>query len=827
MNNSTAFRLIIAVGLVLSLTAFGQYSIERSSFSPGTPKSGGTYEIKEAAAGQSVTRTTFHEAGADSIYLWQGFVQINNIPVVFSASAIDSYPNPSIWNYVPLSTTNPSRMRFRSYSNLSGGAWRTSTKPIYNTGLGSTDTIWLDEYSEWEYNLDSDASETPGYEDTRWRAKSEDIDFTGTVDYSDWLASKHQDYFQQYRADVDVIYSPSGSHTGIVNLVRWYKFGNDVSATAPGINLNELNDWTGGIPGPQWADAGSDLEFPEHTVDGAEDWFTVNVREWESLDKNIDKIIVYGQPINANLEATMLAWRGYSLIGVPLYPVEDTVTYRLRYNDRYGEDPPFWPPTTRADQDVVLYDDFHQYCEVPDLGWPGKYRSWWQISKFRGDAGSYAIYNGPSANPPVAPFWPGNGYWLVQDHCDEVEIDVIGIKPNKNGWMDIPLTKWDGDPMKSSMFYNMCANPFYKDVVGGDVFNILWHDAHVVRFSGGVEVEDRTLASAVSANWVDGTVQLWDGSGYFPVASVLGGPNYGRSFQNWEGFWFQTKSGVPAGDSLALRMKTTEGPSRRVRPEPEPELIASWSAKIGIFSEEAGQWDAHNVFGFKEYADESQAANRMFIKKLPDFCYPAPVIKMFFVDDSDNRYCEYFEGVRRSNTIYNAVLDCESVKNQKVAVRWEIQSLPEGFTMFIEDPDHGMFVDMTAKSEYTFISTGDIHKIRIHVGAPLEWVAKEAEEARDLPREFFLAGPTPNPFNSASRIDFGIPETEVGPVRIEVYDITGRKIRTLMDSDLEAGFYNVIWRGDDNSGAEVASGNYFVRFVSRHREENRRVSLIK
>jgi flagellar hook assembly protein FlgD len=48
-----------------------------------------------------------------------------------------------------------------------------------------------------------------------------------------------------------------------------------------------------------------------------------------------------------------------------------------------------------------------------------------------------------------------------------------------------------------------------------------------------------------------------------------------------------------------------------------------------------------------------------------------------------------------------------------------------------------------------------------------------------------------------------------------------------MDSDLEAGFYNVVWRGDDNIGAEVASGTYFVRFVSRHREENRRVSLIK
>ena len=826
MNRSKRFALIIALVSMLCLTAFGQYSIERSSFSTGTPKSGGTYEMKESAAGQTVSKPTFFEAPTGSTYVWQGFVQINNIPVIFSATAIDSYPDPVLWNYRNLDAGNPTYIRYKSYSNLSGGEWKESNTPVY--GTTNMDTIWIDEYSEWEYFLNSGLSEEPGYLNTRWRAKTSDAEYSDTVDYTDWLTTKHQDYFQQYRAQIDVVYSPSGSHDGEVDVVRWYQFGENYSSTAEGTGLDEYDDWFTGTPGAQWADAGSDLEFPEHTVRGTEEWYTVNLREWEQLDKAIDKQITYGQPIPANLDANMVVWRGYSLMGVPLYPVEDTTAYSARHRALYGTDPPYWPPATRGDQDLVLFDDFWQTCESFDGGWPGKYNSWWQISKYRGDIGAYAVYRGPEESPQVEPFWPGHGYWLVQDHCDEMEITVLGIKPSPTNWMEIPLTKWNGLAGYSGMFYNMCANPFYKDVVGGDTYEVYWHNAEIIRYNAGVAVETLSVEDAVSATWINATIQTWREASYFTISCLVGESGYGEPLSNWEGFWLQTSDGVGADDSLVLRMKTTIGPEgMRVRPSPIPDVLASWKANIGIFSEEAGQFDRYNSFGFKEFADEAQAENRMFVEKLPDYCYPGPYLKMFFTDERDTRYSEFYTGERSVQTIYNAVLDCESIKDQKVAVRWNIEYLPEGFTMFIEDPDHGIFMDMLTNSEYTFTSTMDKHKVRIIVTAPIAWVSKEGEDRGDLPKEFFLAGPTPNPFNSASRIEFGIPESESGPVKIEIFDITGRKVRTLMDRDLDAGFYDVTWRGVDNSGAEVASGTYFVRFTSPHRDENRRVSLIK
>lgn len=829
MNRLARIVLVIAVVSMLCVTAFGQPRIERSSFSPGVAKSGGAYEIRESAAGQSVSRVTWEESGADSFYLWQGFVQINNIPVVFTASAVDSYGTlPSEWNFLPLSATNPAYVGYRAYGNLSGGAWKTSSNPIFNTGLTSLDTVWIDEFSEWRYELNTGASETPGFDNTRWRAKTSDAEYTGTVDYSDWLDVKDQNYFQQYRAEIDVVYSGSVVHDGVVNLVNWYQFGESFIDSTAGYDLDEVDDWLTGIHGAQWADAGSHLEFPEFTVDGSEPWYTVNLREWEQLDKAIDKQITYGQPIPANMDASTVVWRGYSLMGVPLYPVEDHDLYHAQYITRYSTAPPFWPATTRGDQDLVLYDDFWYICEADDGGWPGKYNSWWQISKYRGDVGAYAVYRGPEAEPQVEPFWPGHGYWLVQDHCDEVQIDVTGVKPNPSDWMEIPLTKWNGLPGYSGMFYNMCANPFYKAT--GDLYDVLWKQAEIVHYNSGSIVETKSIAEAATASWITSTIQTWRANDYYQISGLEGGTNHDEPLRNWEGFWLQTGNGAPIGpgDSLVVRMKTTIGPgSRRVRPTPEPELAEAWRVNIGAYSEEAGQKDGNNYFGFKEFVDEAQAENRMFVEKLPDFCYPAPHLKLFFVDDSDGRFMEYFVGERSVQTIYNAILDCQSVKDQKVAVRWNIESLPEGFAMFIEDPDHGIFMDMLTNNEYTFTSTMEKHKIRIIVTAPVAWVAKEGGDQSDLPREFFLAGPTPNPFNSASRIEFGIPESEAGPVKIEIFDITGRKVRTLMDRDLDAGFYDVTWRGVDNSGSEVASGTYFVRFSSPHRDENRRVSLIK
>jgi formate-dependent nitrite reductase cytochrome c552 subunit len=78
-----------------------------------------------------------------------------------------------------------------------------------------------------------------------------------------------------------------------------------------------------------------------------------------------------------------------------------------------------------------------------------------------------------------------------------------------------------------------------------------------------------------------------------------------------------------------------------------------------------------------------------------------------------------------------------------------------------------------------------------------------------VPTTYALSQNYPNPFNPTTNIEFAIPQHET--VKLEVYDILGRLVSTLANSDMPAGTYKVIWNGKDANGASVASGLYLYR----------------
>ncbi len=69
----------------------------------------------------------------------------------------------------------------------------------------------------------------------------------------------------------------------------------------------------------------------------------------------------------------------------------------------------------------------------------------------------------------------------------------------------------------------------------------------------------------------------------------------------------------------------------------------------------------------------------------------------------------------------------------------------------------------------------------------------------------------PNPFNPATAIGFYL--TERSHVRIEMYDILGREVRTLIDNDLLQGACTLTWNGTRQEGGEASSGVYFCRMI--------------
>lgn len=82
-----------------------------------------------------------------------------------------------------------------------------------------------------------------------------------------------------------------------------------------------------------------------------------------------------------------------------------------------------------------------------------------------------------------------------------------------------------------------------------------------------------------------------------------------------------------------------------------------------------------------------------------------------------------------------------------------------------------------------------------------------------LPGEFRLAQNHPNPFNSETIIKFFIPKPI--QVKIEIVNVLGQKVVSLVDGHRESGNYQVRWDGTDSRGNVVANGIYSTAWLPR------------
>ncbi len=96
----------------------------------------------------------------------------------------------------------------------------------------------------------------------------------------------------------------------------------------------------------------------------------------------------------------------------------------------------------------------------------------------------------------------------------------------------------------------------------------------------------------------------------------------------------------------------------------------------------------------------------------------------------------------------------------------------------------------------------------------------------ELPLAFALRGSQPNPFTGLTRVAFDVP-ADGGDVRLEVFDVSGRLVRVLIEGHESAGRKLVSWDGADTSGRRVASGVYYCRMTAGAYEETIKMTLIK
>lgn len=155
------------------------------------------------------------------------------------------------------------------------------------------------------------------------------------------------------------------------------------------------------------------------------------------------------------------------------------------------------------------------------------------------------------------------------------------------------------------------------------------------------------------------------------------------------------------------------------------------------------------------------------------------------------------------------------------------------FTIAAPTPDTTIEFDTAsfAGTQGTFLILTSVDGNRevkpiFHTGTLQVSVATDVDDDGSLlPREFALMQNYPNPFNPTTVISFALPRSS--DVRIDLYDITGRLVRTLADETMTAGNHTITFDGRSSSGNQLATGVYFYRMQANGFVATKKMLLMK
>ena len=135
----------------------------------------------------------------------------------------------------------------------------------------------------------------------------------------------------------------------------------------------------------------------------------------------------------------------------------------------------------------------------------------------------------------------------------------------------------------------------------------------------------------------------------------------------------------------------------------------------------------------------------------------------------------------------------------------------------------GTFVifDVDMFTNTTFDVSSGINDIWVIAGLNPAGVAER--DGNGIPSEFALHQNYPNPFNPSTKIKFAIEKNTL--TEVAVYDVLGRKVKSLVNENLTPGYYNAEWNGTDENGRSVGTGVYYVKMTAQSSDAAGRVDF--
>jgi hypothetical protein len=141
-----------------------------------------------------------------------------------------------------------------------------------------------------------------------------------------------------------------------------------------------------------------------------------------------------------------------------------------------------------------------------------------------------------------------------------------------------------------------------------------------------------------------------------------------------------------------------------------------------------------------------------------------------------------------------------------------------------DEPATGISVRARFNPKTTGTAYFDDFSVTKMIVSPVSAI-EDRDEGNRVPSAYRLSQNYPNPFNPQTSIQFSCPQ--LGWVRMDVYNLLGQRVTTLVDGIYQGGTYNVNWEGVDDRGQSVASGVYIYSLITNDTRIARKMLLIR
>ncbi len=416
--------------------------------------------------------------------------------------------------------------------------------------------------------------------------------------------------------------------------------------------------------------------------------------------------------------------------------------------------------------DSVLADDYHHY----DIkNWRVlRYQTHYDSAGYFEHAQIDTVYNRYGID---STFTPGNAFWLITRSGEQFDVE--------NG---LSVNTAESFYQTLQPGWNQVGNPFPFPVAVDTIDNVDLIEPPV----------------------------YYDGSEYLYEQTVL---------YPWEGYFVYNTSAAPVTISIPP-VEATTNPLPKEKSKLQTISEDGYALQLSAKMKNTKLVDTQNFLGFSsQTADEKDQFDLSEAPPIGDY------LRVSILNEKE-RFTSNFKSASENGQHWDMEISLsEYIKKPIEITLFEFGKLPENFKIFILDKDYISAIPVkNNKFTIEIYPNFPVRHLKFIIGTET-FAQQNNEEIPLVPVQYRLKQNYPNPFNSGTIIQYQLGKRT--PVEMSIFDILGRKVRTLINEKQTTGSHSIHWNGLNDSEIQVASGVYFYRLEAGNFIDSKKLLIVR